>query len=154
MVHSRFLDPPGQGEEGIPTDVDNLNKELTELGEHTKVLQEKLDESEAIRGDLCRTISIATDMATEERQKCADLLRAKAALEKEMLKLAKENRDLRDALETLSRSRQRRNSRGQFMTRTSSISEQDENWTPRGRSLNYSESEFSDIDSQVPESNT
>ena len=135
-------------------EVEQLSKELKDLDHHTHVLEEKLQESESIRCDLHRTISIATDMATEERQKCEELTRMKAALEKEMLKLAKENRDLREGLETLSRARKRRGSRA---TRTSppSASHEDEEfhmmYLPRAKAQNFSESEFSDMDSPVAE---
>ena len=93
-------------------------------------------------------------MATEERQKCEELTRKKAALEKEMLKLAKENRDLREGLETLSRARKRRNSRP---PRASPSSDTHEDvcrvmYLPRAKAQNFSESEFSDMDSPVAES--
>lgn len=136
--------------------VEQLGKELQDLGQHTHILEEKLQESESIRCDLHRTISIATDMATEERQKCEELTRTKAALEKEMLKLAKENRDLREGLETLSRARKRRSSRAQHVSRESPSSDHHEDdccvlYLPRAKAQNFSESEFSDMDSPVAE---
>lgn len=141
-------------EQSFPVDVGNLNKKIKDLGEHTNVLQEKLDESEEIRSDLHKAISIATDMASEERQKCVDMMQAKTALEKDLLKLGKENRDLRDGLETLSRVRKRRYSRGNSLSAspTSERPEDDgsECYLPRAKSHNYSESEFSDVDSPVP----
>jgi hypothetical protein len=91
-------------------------------------------------------------MATEERQKCEELTRTKTALEKEMLKLAKENRDLREGLET--RARKRRNSRP-FRASPSSDTLEDEEchvmYLPRVKAQNFSESEFSDLDSPVVE---
>ena len=136
-------------------EVEELNKELKDLGHHTHVLEERLQESESIRCDLHRTISIATDMASEERQKCDELTRTKAALEKEMLKLAKENRDLREGLETLSHARKRRSSRAPRVNPSSDTREDDECqllYLPRVKAQNFSESEFSDIDSPVVES--
>ena len=145
-----FLDP--QNRPSSAPDAEKLNKKMKELGEHTTVLQEKLDESEAIRSDLHRAISIATDMATEERQKCADLMATKTSLEKDMLKLAKENRDLRDGLETLSRVRKRRSlSRASLSSEKQEEDDGCESYLPRARSHNYSESEFSDVDSPIPE---
>ena len=136
-------------------EVQELNKELKDLGQQTHVLEERLQESESIRCDLHRTISIATDMASEERQKCEELTRTKAALEKEMLKLAKENRDLREGLETLSRARKRRSSRAPRVDPSSDTHEDDGCkllYLPRAKAHNFSESEFSDLDSPVVES--
>ena len=144
-----FLDP--QNRPSPAPDAEKLNKQMKELGEHTIVLQEKLDESEAIRSDLHRAISIATDMATEERQKCTDLMGTKTSLEKEMLKLAKENRDLRDGLETLSRVRKRRSLSRASLTREREEDDGCESYLPRAKSRNYSESEFSDVYSPIPE---
>ena len=136
-------------------EVEQLNKELKDLGDHTHVLEEKLHESESIRSDLHRTISIATDMASEERQKCEELMRTKAALEKEMLKLAKENRDLREGLETLSRARKRRkSSRAPHASLSSDHHEGDDGcvvYLPRAKAQNFSESEISDLDSPMTE---
>ena len=148
-------DPNSCSRQNSVEEVQQLNKELKDLGHHTHVLEERLQESESIRCDLHRTISIATDMATEERQKCEELTRTKTALEKEMLKLAKENRDLREGLETLSRARKRRNSRP-FRASPSSDTHEDEEcrvmYLPRVKAQNFSESEFSDMDSPVVES--
>ncbi|CAB4020312.1 Hypothetical predicted protein [Paramuricea clavata] len=135
--------------------VEQLSKELKDLGHHTRVLEERLQESESIRCDLRRTISIATDMATEERQKCEELTRTKAALEKEMLKLARENRDLREGLETLSHARKRRNSRPPRASFSSDTHEDNAcrvMYLPRAKARKISESEFSDLESPVVKS--
>lgn len=136
-------------------EVAQLSEELTNLGSHTHALQERLHESESIRCDLHRTISIATDMASEERQKCEELTRTKAALEKEMLKMAKENRHLREGLETLSRARKRRTTRACRASHSSDIHDDDDchvMYLPRAKAQNFSESEVSDMESPVVES--
>ena len=155
ILFSYFLDLSTCPRQNSVQEVEQLGRELTDLGHHTHVLEEKLQESESIRCDLHRTISIATDMATEERQKCVELTRTKAALEKEMLKLAKENRDLREGLETLSRARKRRNPRAPRASPSSDTHEDHEcreMYLPRAKARNFSESEFSDMDSPVIES--
>lgn len=154
LMRFLFVDPTTCPRQNSVQEVVHLSKELQDLGQQNHVLEEKLHESEAIRCDLHRTIAIATDMATEERQKCEELTRTKAALEKEMLKLAKENRDLREGLETLSHARKRRTPRASRASLPSDLHEDDECqvlYLPRVKAQNFSESDISDMDSPANE---